>query len=422
MSKLSSFLYRRARGWIAYALIALAVIGTAGPSQGKSSGIDSQVAALACAAITERVDRLAGNGAVFLRSYDSERGTGEPGEPALRTAAFTYDNALATIALIACGARAQAERVGEALRLAALSDMRLRNVYRAGAVGDKPLPNGWWDRKASRWFEDSYQDGTATGNVAWAALALLALHDATGELHWRDAAARLATWVAANTGDARVAGGFTGGIEGFDAAPKKVLWKSTEHNIDLVALFTWLDRVEAKDEWRQHALQARSFVDAQWDAASGHFWIGTLADGVTPNRIVSALDVQLWSQLLPDADKRWPRALVWAERKHGVAGGFDFNDDRDGSWTEGAAQAALVYRRLGRGSDADALLATIARQTSEGGFVYATREPRITTGLAIGGDSTSADFYYYRRPHLGATAWAALAALNRNPFISSRGR
>ncbi|MBS0515124.1 MAG: hypothetical protein JSS16_06605 [Proteobacteria bacterium] len=195
------------------------------------------------------------------------------------------------------------------------------------------------------------------------------------------------------------------------------MWKSTEHNIDIAALFIWLDRVDAKGEWTQHAWQARSFVDAQWDEASAHFWIGTLADGSSPNRGISGLDVQLWAQLLPDADKRWPRALAWVEQKHGVADGFDFNDDRDGLWTEGTAQAALVYRRLGREADADKLFATIAQQASPGGFFYATREPRITTGLAVGGDSTSADFYYYRRPHLGATAWAALAALNRNPFV-----
>lgn len=52
--------------------------------------------------------------------------------------------------------------------------------------------------------------------------------------------------------------------------------------------------------------------------------------------------------------------------------------------------------------------------------MFATREPRITTGLAIGPASTSADAYYYRRPHLGATAWAALAALQRNPFRAPR--
>ncbi|WP_330888373.1 hypothetical protein [Rudaea sp.] len=366
--------------------------------------------------LASRVDATQGNAPVFLRSYDHERGTGESDEPALRTAAFTYDNALAVIALLACDKREQAARIGEALRVAAMGDAHLRNTYRAGAVEGKPLPNGWWDRKASRWVEDAYQDGTATGNVAWAALALLAMHDATGEVCWRDAAVKLANWIVASAADTRGGGGFGDGIEGFDATPGKISWKSTEHNIDLVALFAWLDRLDAKGEWKRHERQARGFVDTQWDAASAHFWIGTLLDGVTPNRTTSGLDVQLWAQLLPNADKRWQQALAWVERKHGVAGGFDFNDDRDGLWTEGTAQAALVYRRLGRGDEAAKLFATIAQQASTGGFLYATREPRITTGLAVGGDSTSADFYYYRRPHLAATAWAALAALDRNPF------
>jgi len=374
------------------------------------------IASMGCNVLTLRVDATPGNAAVFLRSYDHERGTGESDEPALRTAAFTYDNALAVIALLACDKPRQAARVGEALRMAAMGDAHLRNTYRAGAVETQPLPNGWWDRKASRWFEDAYQDGAAVGNVAWAALALLAMHDATGEVRWRDAALKLANWIVANASDMRGTGGFSGGIEGFDAAPRKISWKSSEHNIDLVALFTWLDRVDADGEWKRHARQARSFIDAQWDETTAHFWIGTLTDGHTPNRSVSALDVQLWAQLLPNADQRWQQALAWIERKHGVAGGFDFNDDRDGLWTEGTAQAALVYRRLGRGSETGKLFATIAQQASKGGFLYATRERRITTGLAVGGDSASADFYYYRRPHLGATAWAALAALDRNPF------
>ncbi|HEY8010085.1 MAG TPA: hypothetical protein VIE67_03715 [Rudaea sp.] len=381
---------------------------------------ENAIAQRACAAIAGRVDAVAGSAPVFLRSYDDGRGAGEVDDPALRTAAFTYDNALAVIALLACDKRAQALRVGEALRLAAINDTRLRNTYRAGAVGDKVLPNGWWDAKQNHWVENAYQDGSATGNVAWAALALLALHDATGDARWRDAAVKLADWVIANASDSRGAGGFTGGIDGFDANPKKVIWKSTEHNVDLVAAFDWLAKSQAPGEWKKYAGAARHFVESQWDAASGHFLVGTLADGVTPNRGTSGLDVQMWAQLLPDAPREWQRAIAYAEREHRVAGGFDFNSDRDGLWLEGTAQAALVYRQLGREADAQKLFATIAQQFSSGGFVYATREPRITTGLAIGSDSTSADFYYYHRPHLGATAWAALAALNRNPFVGSR--
>jgi len=379
--------------------------------------VGREVAQRACAALSDRVERLPAKAPVLLRSYDDSHGSGEPNDAVLRTAAFTYDNALAVIALLACDKRAQAERVGEALRMAAVSDVRLRNAYRAGPVAGKPLPNGWWDDGQKRWLEDAYQAGTATGNVAWAALALLALHDLTGQSRWLEAAHRLADWVVANALDARGAGGFSGGVHGFDADPQKLLWKSTEHNVDLAALLGWLARLEPAERWNGQALNARRFLDAQWDAMSGHFLVGTLPDGVTANRGTSGLDVQLWPLLLPDAAHDWRLALDYAEREHGVPGGFDFNADRDGLWLEGTAQAALVYRLLGREHKADTLLATIAAQFAPGGFVYATREARITTGLALSADSTSADFYYFRRPHLAATAWAALAATRRNPYV-----
>lgn len=370
----------------------------------------------ACESLKNRTIAISAEKPLLLRSYDHERGVGESDEPTLRTAAFTYDNALGVIALLACDRPVEAARIGEALRLAATKDSRLRNTYRAREVGDKPLPNGWWDAKQNRWVEDAYQMGTATGNVAWTGLALLALHDATKEPKWRDAAAKLAQWVADNTRDTRGAGGFSGGVIGFDAQPQKLSWKSTEHNIDLVALFDGLARSGAPGAWMSQAEHARRFVSAQWDAASGHFWVGTLPDGVTPNRDASGLDAQLWAQLLPNAPREWRRAIAYVEHAHAVPGGFDFNADRDGLWLEGTAQAALVYRVLGREDDAKKLFVTIAGQRGAEGYLYATREPRITTGLAVGADSASADFYYYRRPHLAATAWAVLATLKCNPF------
>jgi hypothetical protein len=103
-----------------------------------------------------------------------------------------------------------------------------------------------------------------------------------------------------------------------------------------------------------------------------------------------------------------------------VEGGFDFNDDRDGVWVEGTAQAALAYRAVGRKADADRLFADLLQDVSPGGFLWATRSAILTTGLAIGPESKTADFLYYRRPHLGATAWAALAAQGWNPFTGAR--
>jgi len=377
-----------------------------------------------CAAVSARVDALSGDGPVFLRSYDGARGSGEPEMPALHTAAFVYDNALAVIALLGCGKPAQAARVGEALRIAVTTDTRLRNAYRAGRADAKALPNGWWGAKENRWIEDAYQQGSATGNVAWAGLAMLALYDTKPEARWHDAASKLADWIIANASSGDGSDGFDGGIEGFDASPRKVGWKSTEHNVDVFALCDSLSRITVdaplREKWQKCTSSAWRFIEAQWDAADGHFVVGTLVDGRTPNRKNSGLDAQLWTQILPAAKGEWRRALAFVEREHAVPGGFDFNTDRDGLWLEGNAQAALVYRVLGRDAEADRLLATIAGQFGTGGLVYATREPRITTGLAISGDSPSADFYYYRLPHLGATAWAALAATKRNPFVLSQ--
>jgi hypothetical protein len=407
------------------ALLCLTVVSSSlTAAQGKPDAaphtIAQKVSSQACTTIKKRVNTVPGTAPVLLRSYDPAEGAAEIDMPALRTAAFTYDNALAVIALLGCGHRVEALRVGAALEQAALQDTRLRNTYRAGAVVDKVLPNGWWDAQQNRWAEDAYQLGTATGNVAWTSLALLALHEATGEARWRDAAVKLAAWVVANTRDAGDKGGFSGGVDGFDAAPVKLGWKSSEHAIDLVAVFGWLADAKAAGDWREQAAHARRFLDSQWDAASGHFLIGTLPDGRTPNRVTSALDVQWWSQLLPGAPDDWRRAMRYAERVHAVGAGFDFNDDRDGEWLEGTAQAALAYRVAGETEAAQRCLTEIATQFSAGGYVFATREAKITTGLAIGPASTSADAYYYRRPHLGATAWAALAAQTRNPFRAQR--
>jgi hypothetical protein len=332
---------------------------------------------------------------------------------------------LAAIALVACGRPAQALRIGEALLSAAKLDRsgiagRLRNTYRAGAQTHRPIPPmGWWDAAANRWLEDPYQVGSATGNVAWGALALLTLHEATGEPRFQHGAALLAGWAVKHARDPRGPGGFSGGIHGFDDAPRPLTWKSTEHNADLLAVFDWLGR-SGTGTWRDQAKQARAFLEAMWDAGGGHFPIGTAPDGLTVSHAPSALDAQLWPLLLREAPGPWRQALTYAERAHGVDGGFDFNDDRDGMWVEGTAQAALVYRAVGRIAEAERLMAEIVKELSPGGYVWATRRPSLTTGLAIGPDSETDDFHYYRRPHLGATAWAALAAAGWNPFTGRR--
>jgi hypothetical protein len=396
-------------------LSALAIVAELQPAAARPSALAGEL----CRALARPVDETApGAEPLFLASYRPGPGEAAVPEP-LRTSAFAYDNALAVSALLACGDAARARRIGEAFLIAidqdrTFRDGRVRNAYRAGPVrpASPVLLPGWWDAAAALWAEDRYQDGTATGNVAWAGLALMALHDATGEARFRDGASRLAAWIRAQAADGPRPG-FTGGRDGYDPEQTALAWKSTEHNLDVAALGVWLGGPSDL----AMAASARAFVTSAFDPAAGCFRMGTTPDGGMQGPDVLALDTQLWPLLaIRDAPAPWWRALACAEARLAVPGGFDFNDDRDGLWVEGTAQAALAYRAAGRPETAAGLLASAAAERDASGWLYATREPQVTTGLMIGPQSASADFLYYRRPHLGATAWAALAALGSNPF------
>jgi hypothetical protein len=152
-----------------------------------------------------------------------------------------------------------------------------------------------------------------------------------------------------------------------------------------------------------------------------HFLLGTKPDGSLADEGLLALDVQLWPWMaLPDAPKTWRNALGFAQTHLAVDGGFDFNGDRDGVWIEGTAQAAMAYRISGNADMSDQLLNGLNADRTTSGLLNATRTARLTTGLSIDPTSTFPDLFYYRRPHLGATAWAALAETGWNPFVGKQ--
>lgn len=366
-------------------------------------------------AATLRARTAALGGAGLLASYDVV-GLSDFDRTQFQCA-YVYDNAVAGLALLACGDLAGARSIGAALLRAQETDRvwrdgRLRNAYRAGpapASGAYPLP-GWWDGAAARWTEDGYQVGTATGNVAWAMLlwiGLAAAHEA-GRGTWLAAASRAADWMETVRGPR----GYQGGFLGFEPAPQRLTWVSTEHNIDLWAAFTALGRTEPADH-------ARRLVTDMWLPGPARFATGLRPDGSLNDH--SALDANLWPLLAAGARPEWRGALHWVLARHGLppngpVDGVDFNDDRDGIWLEGTAIAALTARRLGQEAVAGRLLATLRAQTAAGGFIYASTTPTLTTGLSTGLDTHAPDFLYYRRPHLAPTAWAVLAELGINPF------
>jgi hypothetical protein len=388
----------------------------------------TDLANFTCAAIERSVVATPGADPLFVASYRLP--DQPPGDMAAsRDVAYTYDNALAAIALFACGKPAAARRIADALVLATTNDPefhdgRVRNAYAAGPIKDGLVKTaGHWSAEQNRWIQDPYQVSFATGNEAWAALALLEAYRRTHQASYLDAARRVLTWVRDHTFDPQQPAGFVGGYFGYASALTRNGYKSTEHNVDLAAAWAQLDRVAPDPDAKAQAKIALAFVASQWNAADGRFFIGTKPDGKTPDPDRSGLDAQLWPLIAvarPPAD--WMRALAFVDAKHAIAGGYGYPWNPDGIWTEGSAQAAAVFVLRGMPARAKPLWPLLGQQRTDDGWLFATPLPRIRTGLAIGPASKTDDFYYYHLPHLGATAWAALAAMGANPFTGERAR
>jgi len=177
---------------------------------------------------------------------------------------------------------------------------------------------GYYDELRTS-FNEIGQDGISTGNDAWAMLALLALHQRTGEPRYLAAAQRIGRFVLGFRNDQGHFQGLQGGLDHPEsAAPVRRPWASTEHNLDLYAAFDTLARLDPAGGWAEARDHARQFVDAMWDAGRGCNLTGT-TDPETRNAAPGALpeDVQAWAVLaLPDALAVHPGLLTCAERNH----------------------------------------------------------------------------------------------------------
>ncbi|WP_428950060.1 hypothetical protein [Streptomyces sp. cg35] len=357
--------------------------------------------------LDHRVDEAAGTHQGLPRSY-----TGGYMARHHSTVAFTYDVALTIIAYCARGTKADVARAAALSRtLVALQeqdaedDGRLRQSYASGR-----LPTG-------REVPEAAAADTFTGTLAWAGLALLHAHRATGTAAFRSGAVRAAQWIQREASSSTGTPGYSGGI---NAQGDEVRWKSSEHNADVAGFFRALAGTVDDDTWGSRADTAVAFLDAMWDGEQGAFWTGTGTDGTTVNRTPVPEDPQTWSYLAT-RNSRHAASLDWA-RKHLAAedGGFvgvSVSDaDTSKVWFEGTAHlvCALRVRNGDRdGEQADRLLTSLrsaqahAPHADAYGLVAASSD-----GLDTGdGDRL------YASLHTGTTAWFALAARRANPFV-----
>jgi hypothetical protein len=326
------------------------------------------------------------------------------------TSSVTYDDALVIDAYLAEGTpagRARAEVIGNGLLYVQAhdpaNDGRVRAAY-------EPTP------LLSPGDVDATDPATLAGNMAWAGLALAQLYGATGRTAYLTGAEAIGNWVQAHCYDVRGAGGYTGGET---ASGQAIEWKSTEHNIDLYALFKLLARETGSPVWSAREAWARRFIVAMWDGGQDHFYVGTTADGVTPNTAELPEDVNSWS-FLALRDPAYAASVTWIMRNLAVtAGGFSgvsyCTGDRSGVWFEGTAHLAdaLEFRNdPGDHTLAARYLADISYAQAHGpngdglGIIAASRD-----GLSdcMGGS-------YYASLHTGTTAWYILAAKKVDPF------
>jgi hypothetical protein len=146
-----------------------------------------------------------------------------------------------------------------------------------------------------------------------------------------------------------------------------------------------------------------------------------------------SLGVADWVNATPYADAYWRVGYRYAQR----SGLVDFDPSRrdyvnrtgeerlpgEGEWWEGTAHIVAALNWLGRSKEAATLLTAIqAAQLDESsvapGAIPAASVPELSTGF-VGEDCEHQSVKrppYSNQPHIGATAWYVLAALQQNPY------
>jgi uncharacterized protein YyaL (SSP411 family) len=375
----------------------------------------------------------------LIQSYSDQQG--------LESTAFTYDNAVVIAAFLVRSESddiARAEVLGNSLLYA-----QQNNTYKDGRLFDAyfvntPDPNGAYIQPATGPF---YFTGSATGNMAWAGMALCHLYHKTHNSSYLRGATKLGNWIYTNAYDTRGAGGYTGGV---DNSNNKITYKATEHNIDVYAFFNMLANETGNSAWTTAAQWAAKFVASMWNSTGGFFWTGTGTDGVTTNTSNIPEDVQTWSYLAFH-DNNYAASLDWVTSNlitidtpqtinSKLTGNtrilgetfaslslrsplFDNAADPNAVWLEGTAHTADALLSRDSAGDIEGaffLLENIRTAQRKLGTGQTVNSMPIPAGKGIIAASSVLDtgfgYSYFPNLHIGATGWSALAAQLANPF------
>lgn len=340
-----------------------------------------------------------------------------------------YDDALMIIAY-ANRPAADPQRAASITRAKNMGDAFLQ-MQTKDPIGDGRLRNAYGPQSLfnSSGVPNIQTPGSALGNMAWAGLALTHLYKATSDARYLNGATKVGDWIINNTTDTRGAGGFTGGL---NSDGTKIMWKSSEHNIDAAGFFGALYTATNNSKWLTHSNRAKTFLASMWNPTAGRFNIGTIDDGATTNiNEYIPEDVQSWAYLLTLSTTYAP-ALQWnianlevtdssvpATPITGVRFALQTNpanlSHNDSTvWLEGTAHMALALKCQGSTANL-AKSATYIQNLQRAQDAGPNRDLKgIQANSRVGysgGDDTG-----YTSLHTGATAWYLMAAQGINPF------
>ncbi|MBR2256570.1 MAG: hypothetical protein IJ899_04360 [Blautia sp.] len=335
--------------------------------------------------------------------------TYETEDPLISSASYTYENAIAAIALMSEGDYETAGLILDALTAGMEKDKvysdRFRNAYMAGKASDLP---GYWNDEAKKWFQDEYQVGTGTKSSCAAAVALMIGYKETQKDEYLNAAASGVSWVINNCADDTP--GFTSGYTGWpqENVSTTFTYKSTADNIWMYAAASMLGAATGWEIYTDAASSAREFVtESMYSAGDSRFFQGTEEDGETPVTNLICADIQALTALCFGDES----GLDNMDSCLTSEGGYSYdNSNTDGFWLEGTAIAALALSETDDPETSEQALAAMdALQLSSGAFPQASI-PTLATG--------EKDTEIYNWPSTGVCGWYILAVNGYNPLLT----
>lgn len=218
-------------------------------------------------------------------------------------------------------------------------------------------------------------------------------------------------------------------------------WRSAEHAADLYAAFRHLYEITGNVKWADNMKHALEYIDKLWydgpfdQSADGGPVYDNMAIYLTgngeinedfwwapPNKANLPTDPTVWITYGTDRlDATRLRSLDWLHRNAREVGGdpnsmWKYSVASNGGWIEGAGQVAILFKAYGLPSWWLAALSPCVNHQLPTGIMYSVTETAATGFNLPNVGLQNQPWKYFRRGHMGATAWFLIGWHQINPF------